>query len=159
MQPVPTANAQPQAETSEVSTTPENKAAPPPAVDPVEPVVGSLEPYDVSALGCYGPDHDDGYYGQCCVDAACYTPDGDEPCAEPKEARANLAELLPEETGECSCPAGPDQDVVIGPYAAARDNDERCCYLAGSISCEGRAFLVMGEPRVAGVLRRSDWLA
>ncbi len=48
---------------------------------------------------------------------------------------------------------------VDGPYAALSPNDDgTCCYLVGTIGCDGRPLLVEGAARVAPITRRRDWL-
>lgn len=118
---------------------------------------GELEPYPVASIGCSGEDRgDEGpYYGQCCVEAACYTPDDGE-CLGPDQLTRTLLPELPAGSGSCSCGEG-----VSGPYASRDDHEPSssgtCCYLVPSIGCEGRPFLVEAVALVAPVVRRSDW--
>ncbi len=121
--------------------------------------LAELEPYPADAPGCYGKRHDDGYYGQCCVDVICYTPRGDDPCVGPGGVRSVLGDLLPTESGTCSCGVASGDSSVEGPYAPGAEDEDQCCYLSGSIGCDGRAFLMYGQPRVAPVVERQDWLS
>lgn len=50
----------------------------------------ALTPYPVAGLGCSGPIQDVGYYGQCCAEALCYTPQGESDCAAPSDAPEKL---------------------------------------------------------------------
>lgn len=154
-QPQPKPNSAPKSGTASQATPPPTQA---PEPEP-KPTPVALKAYEASALGCYGPEHDDGYFGQCCVDVVCYEPEGNADCMPPKEARAELDDLLPAETGDCSCPVADGRENLEGPYAPGAADEGRCCYLSGSIACEGRAFLMHGVPRVAAVVQRSDWLA
>lgn len=109
---------------------------------------------------CSGPEHDGGYYGQCCVSPHCYTPSyGD--CAPADEAQPFLPKFPPG-SGDCACiPEVGEGQAVVGPYRARPDVTPEsagdCCYLVGSISCEGRPLLIAGVARVARLRPRADW--
>jgi hypothetical protein len=110
------------------------------------------------AVGCFGEDQTPppgqlGYYGQCCVDVLCYTPD-DGVCGGPDMVHAKLPGFPPG-SGECSCVPEPGKQDVEGPFAGSSGS---CCYLVGSIGCDGRPLLVAGNARLAAVRRRGDWL-
>jgi hypothetical protein len=102
--------------------------------------------------GCQGPIYDGdggGYFGQCCDQMHC-TARVNGACPSAKDA---MLTNLPPGSGTCMCTA------IRGPYEnpdpAAAD---ACCYLVGSISCEGRPLLVGGAPRLADVIDGpSDW--
>jgi hypothetical protein len=116
-----------------------------------------LAPYPVEALGCSGPVHDGGYYGQCCAKARCYTPEVGTECVAPDAAPEKLGTSFG--SGSCLCGATP----VQGPYAnnPAHDPEEAgtCCYVVSSISCDGRPLLVDGTPLVSAATRRCDWVS
>jgi hypothetical protein len=119
-----------------------------------------LEPYPLDDVGCFGPSFDAGYEGQCCTSAHCYTPSGGG-CVGVDE-RPPIP--LPPGSGTCGCPAGQGQaDAVRGPYAPNPGGMPleagTCCYLVGSISCEGRPLVVAGAAIVAPLVRRGDWCA
>ncbi|WP_437315516.1 hypothetical protein [Sorangium sp. So ce385] len=116
-----------------------------------------LDPYPDPT--CVGPFHDGGYMGQCCYEVHCTAPvDGACPAAS---AAAPHIDDLPPGSGTCMCDGdGADGDESIqGPYANRTASDPAsCCYLVGSIACEGRPLLVRGEPRVAPLARApSAW--
>ena len=97
------------------------------------------------ALACYGPVYDGttgGYDGQCCDEVLCAAPvNGLCPSAEDV-----VLDGLPPGSGTCECAS------LRGPYANENPADpESCCYLVGSIGCEGRPLLVQGEARLADV--------
>ncbi len=109
---------------------------------------------------CAGETHGGGYYGQCCVSPHCYTP-ASGVCAPANEVSALLPEFPPG-SGSCSCvPEAGEGQAVVGPYHGRPEitpvSAGECCYLVGSISCEGRPLLVAGVPRVATVGARADW--
>ncbi|WP_437678937.1 hypothetical protein [Sorangium sp. So ce131] len=115
----------------------------------VDPPDGSppLEPYPDPV--CFGPEFNDGYYGRCCDEVHCTAPvDG----ACPAAASVLLSDLPPG-SGTCQC------EDPRGPYASRTQGDpESCCYLVGSISCDGRPLLIRGEPRLAPLDRAgSAW--
>lgn len=114
-----------------------------------------LQPYPTTGLGCFGPFHNDGYYGQCCYAASCYTPPEGEKCS----ASADRS-ILPPGSGSCSCEENGQPDVS-GPYAPNPTHVPLqagpCCYLIGSIACEGRPFFVDGQLLLADVVARDDW--
>jgi hypothetical protein len=100
-----------------------------------------------------------GYEGQCCVTAQCFTPpSGQCPAAD----EVGLPELanFPPGSGSCGCVPESGKDVD-GPFAPRSDDEAttpgRCCYLVAAIGCTGRPLLVGGAPRVATATRRSDW--
>lgn len=105
--------------------------------------VGDLDPLPTPA--CMGPFYDGGYYGQCCDEIVCNAPT-DGFCLAPDDARPTLSGLPPG-SGSCECAD------LRGPYEGGADaGDKSCCYLVGSISCEGRPLTVEGEIRLAGVI-------
>ncbi|MGK4001799.1 ferritin-like domain-containing protein [Sorangium sp. So ce1036] len=111
----------------------------------------SLDPYPDPT--CVGPDHNDGlYYGQCCFEVYCAAP-VDGACPEASEAAPHLSDLPPGGSGICRC------EEPQGPYAnRAASDPASCCYLVGSIGCEGRPLLIGGEPRLAPLERApSAW--
>jgi len=96
---------------------------------------------------CRGPYYDDGggFFGQCCDDVLCTTPVNGA-CPSTADARAVLTGLPPG-SGSCEC------EPLRGPYANTdADSADACCYLVGSIGCEGRPLLVHGEARLAEVI-------
>lgn len=100
-------------------------------------------------LGCYGPSHDSGYYGQCCEKAACIAPING--ACPPATQASQVIPGYPPGSGSCSC--GDNK----GPFAPNAANEGACCYLFGSISCEGRPLLVAGRARKAPLVARADW--
>lgn len=138
----------------------------PVAINPVDP---PLEPFALDRLGCFGPSHDGGYYGQCCFDARCYTPPNGERCATADEVSASRSLIaLPPGSGECGCGIQDEgRPYISGPFAPnlASANDAgsvgstgSCCYVVGSISCTGRPLIVDGAQLVAPAVQRNDWL-
>jgi hypothetical protein len=99
--------------------------------------------------GCTGPFYDGGYYGQCCEAVGCAAPVNG--ACPPKEAIAGYLPGYPPGSGSCSC--GENK----GPFAPHQPGEAACCYLFGSISCEGRPLVVRGRALVAPLRRRSDW--
>jgi hypothetical protein len=111
-----------------------------------------LEPYPKEKLGCSGPEFDGGYYGQCCVEVGCFDPAGGAEC--PSAETATGIPGYPPGSGTCTC-----GEPTAGPYAPHEASEGACCYLFGSISCDGRPLIVTsGETRVAPIVRRSDWV-
>ncbi|WP_282423629.1 hypothetical protein [Polyangium sp. 15x6] len=102
----------------------------------------NLEP--APAPACYGPVYDDdfGYHGQCCDITLCTAPvNGVCPGANEVVLKGR-----PPGSGECEC------EPLRGPYASENQGSaESCCYLVGSIGCDGRPLLVQGKPRLADV--------
>jgi hypothetical protein len=120
--------------------------------------MAGLERYPLDQVGCFGPSFDGGYDGQCCTSAHCYTP-SEGTCLGVDEGPPIP---LPPGSGTCGCSAGQGQsDAVRGPYAPNPGGmpleDGMCCYLVGSISCEGRPLVVAGAAIVAPLVRRGDW--
>lgn len=124
---------------------------------------GTLEPYPVAQITCWGENYGadgglSGYHGQCCVKASCYTPT-DGVCAPTAPGEIGL----PPGSGTCGCSVNPQGPFVAtqGPYAKnpshTPNKDGACCYLFGSIGCDGRPLLVDGEALTAEVIHRSDW--
>jgi len=113
-------------------------------------------PYPVSALGCTGPEHDGGYYGQCCAEALCYTPDNGSQCVAADAAPQELGRSYG--SGSCLCGG----DGIQGPFAQNPTHEPEqagtCCYVISSITCEGRPLLVDGTPVISALTRRCDWL-
>lgn len=119
--------------------------------------------YDVSRLGCSGPFYDDGYYGQCCVVALCYTPANGGDCLNAHDPTLEwVVPRFPPGSGGCTCIAESTGTDVDGPFARNPDYADAtpgtCCYLVGSIGCTGRPLSVSGEHVVAPVVARNDWL-
>ncbi|HYP97348.1 MAG TPA: hypothetical protein VER96_01655 [Polyangiaceae bacterium] len=116
-----------------------------------------LTPYPTTGLGCSGPVHDGGFYGQCCAEALCYTPADGSECAAPNDAPAKLGTFYG--SGSCLCGEAP---AIRGPFAANPTDEPKqpgsCCYVISSITCEGRPLLVDGTPIVCSLVERSDWL-
>lgn len=114
-----------------------------------------LTPYPVGTLGCTGPEHDGGYYGQCCAEALCYTPDDGSECVGPDEAPQKLNTFY----GSGSCLCG---DAIQGPFAENPTHEPEkpgtCCYVIASITCEGRPLLVDGAPILSALTGRCDWV-
>ncbi|MDC0742999.1 hypothetical protein [Polyangium mundeleinium] len=83
-----------------------------------------------------------GYHGQCCDITLCTTPvNGMCPGVDKV-----VLEDRPPGSGECEC------EPLRGPFANEDDGSaESCCYLVGSIGCDGRPLLVQGTPRLADV--------
>src|SRR5687767_6215368 len=98
----------------------------------------SLRPYDIARLGCWGPSHDGGYIGQCCVKAHCYSPEGGAACASVEGVRAQpITPRFPPGSGTCGCRLGEGtDDSAAGPFATNPADPSRpageCCYLIGS---------------------------
>lgn len=120
-----------------------------------------LVPYESSGVGCWGPSHDGGYYGQCCADAHCYTPSDGASCRPPDKVRDVLSEFPPG-SGGCNCPVAEGAETgVVGPFAPNPAHTPRtpgtCCYLVGSITCTGRPLMVDGQLLIAELRRRGDW--
>ena len=143
-----------------------NDSAPDNSTPPDAPdAPGSLPPYDVDRLGCWGPSFDGGYMGQCCVKAHCYTPEGGTGCATAQQIAMRAFRTTPPYppgSGTCTCRLGEGtQEYTAGPFAANPADPARpegaCCYLVGSISCVGRPLMVEGVPLLAEVVARSDW--
>lgn len=116
--------------------------------------------YALDDLGCAGPVHDGGYYGQCCVEALCYSPNAGACMVATDPLLPSTLSGFPPGSGSCSC-SELGMAAVAGPYAPNPNNpdepDGTCCYLVGSIACTGRPLCVEGEQVVAAVVRRSDW--
>jgi hypothetical protein len=112
-----------------------------------------LDPYPKEKLGCTGPEFDGGYYGQCCVKVGCFDPGASGECPAAENATSSIPGYPPG-SGSCTC-----GEPTAGPYAPHEASEGACCYLFGSITCEGRPFYVAsGETRVAKVVRRLDWV-
>ncbi len=123
----------------------------------------ALDPTPAGMLGCYGPIHDGGYYGQCCFTQRCHDP------AEGEECDELGLQVRPPGSGTCGCSVE-ERAALTGPFAPsptvfpsaeeetyAPTSEGSCCYVVGSISCVGRPFVVSGAQRVAGPVWRSDW--
>lgn len=121
-----------------------------------------LTPYPVNALGCSGPSLEGGFYGQCCAEALCYTPETGSDCAAPSDAPEKLGKSYG--SGRCLCtPVGTEGiEAIGGPFAAnpahTPEQPGSCCYVISSIACEGRPLLVDGAPIVCSLMERRDWL-
>src|SRR6187551_482965 len=115
-----------------------------------------LTPYPLSALGCTGPEYDGGFYGRCCAEALCYTPDDGADCVAPDAAPQKLGTFYG--SGSCLC----GDDGIQGPFAQNPTHETvkagSCCYVISSISCDGRPLLVDGTPLISALTRRCDWL-
>lgn len=101
---------------------------------------------------CNGPEHDGGYYGRCCEEVHCAAPsDGACPSDADQDALSSWLSGrvdLPPGSGTCVC------GDIRGPYASRTPGDPKsCCYLVGSISCEGRPLVIHGAPRLAALTR------
>ena len=95
---------------------------------------------------CVGPDYGNGpgYYGQCCYEVHCVLPETDGVCLDPQTAPLTG---LPPGSGECEC------EKRLGPYQNTNPDDaQKCCYLVGWISCDGRPLMIEGEARLADVV-------
>jgi hypothetical protein len=128
-----------------------------------------LVPYALDKLGCFGPSHDAGFYGQCCVSPLCYTPAAGSACAAADAIQDKFPsddfgtdELdgLPPGSGTCACAFDGIQTGRAGPFAPNPRGTApagECCYLVGSISCTGRPLMVAGRAVIAQVVARRDW--
>ncbi len=117
--------------------------------------------YALSELGCFGPVHDGGYYGQCCVEALCYTPNNGGCMAANDPMIGSTLPGFPPGSGSCSC-SEVGEAAVRGPFAPNPNDPSEvegtCCYLVGSISCEGRPLCIEGMQVVAAAVVRDDWM-
>ena len=97
-------------------------------------------------LTCVGPIYDGedfGYHGQCCFEVHCAAPVGNT-CVSPDQAALTN---LPPGSGECEC------DTRSGPFQNSDpEAADVCCYLVGSIGCDGRPLMIEGAPRLAEVI-------
>lgn len=106
-------------------------------------------PSDVE-LGCFGPEYEGGYWGQCCTSVVCRLPD-EGACPEGDNGRSYGS-------GECTCEQG-----VRGPFARPEivdggvTGEGPCCYLTDTIGCTGRPLRVAQQPLLAAVVQRGDW--
>ena len=78
------------------------------------------EPYSLAQIGCFGPGYDGGYYGQCCFEAQCYTPEAGEACLAAEDTPTLRGKLrLPVGSGDCGCNV-PEQgrEYLTGPFAS-----------------------------------------
>lgn len=108
-----------------------------------------LVPYPDN-LGCSGPVYDSGYYGQCCTEALCGQADGG--VCPPADSVMYWLPGYPPGSGTCTCGGS-----ATGPFAPRTASEGPCCYVVGSIECDGRPLLVAGRPRLAPVVERADW--
>ena len=127
-----------------------------------------LAAFPLDALVCTGPDHpgyDDagfplgGFFGRCCAEAMCYTP---EPNAGCLPAQAAGSEHFDFGSGDCNC------GEVEGPYdrpdAAVRTDDAAvpteidCCYVVPVIACEGRPLTTDRGHLLAPIVSGVDWI-
>ncbi len=115
----------------------------------------ALDPYPTSSLGCSGPELDSGYHGQCCGNALCYTPEDGAECVAPEDAPKALGKFYG--SGQCLC--GETQGPFASNPAHQPEQDGTCCYVVSSITCDGRPLLVDGDPVVAELARRADWIS
>jgi hypothetical protein len=103
---------------------------------------GTLSPIPSGLDSCHGPSWDGGYHGQCCNRVQCIA------CGQSPQ--------LPPGSGTCSCALQEGSSKVVdGPFAGA--NAGECCFVVGTIYCDGRPLLVEGEAVTAPVVSRSDW--
>lgn len=113
---------------------------------------GDLQPLPDGV--CSGPIYDAGfgYHGQCCEEIVCTDPLSGL-CPGPTDARPALQGKLPPGSGSCEC------SPLRGPFAAsAASTGGACCYLVGSIGCDGRPLIVDGRLCLADVLAgKSAW--
>lgn len=128
-----------------------------------------LSPYALDKVGCFGPSHDAGNYGQCCVSALCYTPPAGAACAAADAIQdkfpsddfgTEVLEGLPPGSGTCGCTLDGLENGRAGPFAPNLQGTApagECCYLVGSISCTGRPLMVAGRAIIAQVVTRRDW--
>lgn len=107
-------------------------------------------PYPEPA-GCSGPEFDGGYYGQCCEKVGCAEPVNGA-CPDPSQVNHNYLPSFPVGSGSCTC-----GDPVRGPFAPREPSEGACCYVFGTIACEGRPLIVEGSPRLPPLVSRSDW--
>lgn len=115
---------------------------------------------DVEYPSCSGRSYESEYYGQCCGEVRCLETDGAQ-C--PAVGSAEVDELMPPGSGECSC-SGPEDDFVEGPYAqpataTSTSGDGPCCYVVYEIGCEGRPLRDEHGLVLAPIVSRDDWVA
>ncbi|MFO0592968.1 MAG: hypothetical protein U0441_35835 [Polyangiaceae bacterium] len=115
-----------------------------PTTDPTDTSGQALGPTPTPT--CVGPVYNDdfGYHGQCCYEEHCIQPDANWQCEAP-----NVAPItdLPPGSGTCEC------EMRQGPFLNSDPNDsQKCCYLVGSIGCDGRPLMIEGEARLADVV-------
>jgi hypothetical protein len=140
------------------------------ASDAATPDLLPRETYALAQLGCFGPSHDDGYYGQCCFEAHCYAPEAGAACLAAADRAGLHSKIhLPLGSGSCGCSVQGDHPEIAGPFASnpadhstadagGSSRSGGCCYVVGSISCTGRPFCVDGTQLLAEVVARADWL-
>ncbi len=106
---------------------------------------------ELTCEGMIYPPDNFGYHGQCCYEVHCATAINSV-CATPSEAALTN---LPPGSGECEC------GTRSGPFATNDPMVEgECCYLVGSIGCDGRPLMLDGSPRVASLLQKKGaWSA
>jgi hypothetical protein len=121
-----------------------------------------LAAFPLDALVCTGPDHsadDDedgglgGYFGRCCAEAVCYTPELNASCDSAEVARQDRFYFG---SGECNC--GP----IEGPFARPEDagaSPGECCYVAPLITCTGRPLSTDRGHLLAPVVTSLAWIA
>ena len=88
---------------------------------------------------------------------SCYTP-ADGICA--LKAPSEIG--LPPGSGSCPCPISESTSAMtqgpFGPNPGHTPNKAgSCCYLFGSIACDGRPMIVEGAVVTAPVVTRPDW--
>jgi hypothetical protein len=124
--------------------------------------VEPLQPYALDQLGCWNSMMGQGYFGPCCVEAHCYTPDDGAACVtEPLVTALRGLVPFPSGSGSCSCTLPDSELAAAGPFAPNPDaepsTDGECCYLVAKIGCTGRPLMVAGQPVIAALVSRTDW--
>lgn len=120
-----------------------------------------LAAFPMEALTCSGPDHsadDDagftgGYFGRCCAEAMCYTPEPNAACLPAAMAQQ---EHFSFGSGDCNC--GPVEGPFAPPDDAAAPLGE-CCYVVPVITCTGRPLSTDRGHLLATVISSFDWIA
>ncbi len=108
-------------------------------------------PYPTPA-GCAGPNHEGGYWGQCCEKVGCMAATNGA-CPPADKLSAGSPKGYPTGSGSCSCGS-----ANTGPFAPQDPaTEEACCYIFSSIGCDGRPLVVDGKTRLAPLVARMDW--
>lgn len=115
-----------------------------------------LAAFPLDALVCTGPDYGTeggGYFGQCCADAMCYTPEPDAECLSAEMVRTQHFNFG---SGNCNC------GDVVGPFAPPHDAgalEGECCYAVPVIGCTGRPLSTERGHMLAAVVSSLEWIA